>query len=360
MAETDTLQINQDPQGRPAVIDTSFQEAITSVDNEGLAELEATLDAAEAADQALQPGGTQGPAASEELFTGELTSATPGSEAGPGPEPAPSKPETQPVTDPEADAILEKETEAGAQEDPSKKPPQTPYDRARARQGKSWERINETKAALEKREEAIVTREREIAEGESERLRSRQRAEQMDRLADDKDQEARKHEEAGDDSAANRARGVAEMAREQAQTLRGASGPVTQADIRRQIQTQREAAQRESWQEIKTEVPEVVKAGSELNTAARELFEKHPSLFDSAAAPAVVVRLLKERGEAGSVPALQEKITKLEARNQELEALVAPGGGGGAVPLIQEAKPFEQWSDAEQKAWVDQQMAASA
>ena len=178
-------------------------------------------------------------------------------------------------------------------------------------------------------------------------------ADKQSALADHKELEAVKAEEAGELDKAEALRDEAKFARRDAQSAKASAEhlrknpPVSLEKQKEQFTTH----QREWVVKAVQDFPDYGKKGSDLQSGTAEVFKQittaHP---EAARMPGLVyycVRIAAAEAAAARVPALEKELGELKPKLTELEALTNPTLPGG-VPRKQAAKTFEKMdSDAQ-------------
>jgi hypothetical protein len=269
----------------------------------------------------------------------------------------------QAAADAAAAAQQKAETDAAAQEaaDAGK----SSYRKEIERRERSWQELNKQKEAakaredeLELREKTLVARERALAtRGQAAKLNG-YTAEDYDAAAPKFEAQAAVFEQAGNFDEADKQRALAEKAREAAAQLRArnpAGDAVTQ-----------------SWQKLKSDLPEALNAASPLNRELRALIQTRPDLLGDEAGPyrvavlagrKLVAQLEGEKNklaaEAQQVPGLKQQVEALTAKVRELEQLTSLPGGGGNLNRGggSGGKSFSTMTLAEQEAAIERELA---
>ncbi|MEW6303508.1 MAG: hypothetical protein AB1705_08565 [Verrucomicrobiota bacterium] len=341
-----------------AVIETADME-LGELSGEQAAELNARLDAAEAAEAGTATATAAPPADSAPTQPPPGTAGKPGTPAASQP-PNGGAPGTEPAKPVEGDA-KPAATEAakpgdqppggGAKGGDAKGAP-SKYEKERQRQQSTWEKINERKTELDRREQELAEREKRAA------------GEQF--TAEDYEQYARKCEAEGKLDLAELARAEAKRVREAAagQAGDGQGGGARGRTEAEEAELVRK--QTEYWNQAKAEMPDLVVKDSELNKGVRELIKKNPHVLEYPDGPYMVAQFVKRGIEAARVPGLQKsvddltaKVTALEARNKELEKLTSVAPGGSPPNIAQGEKSFDELTPAEQEAWLNRTYAES-
>lgn len=257
------------------------------------------------------------------------------------------------------------ETEAAAQDaaDAGK----SSYRKEIERRERSWQELNKQKEEfkaradeLELREKTLAARERALAtRGQSAKLNG-YTAEEYEAAAPKFEAQAAVFEQAGNFDEADKQRALADRAREAAAQLRArnpAGDAVTQ-----------------SWQKLKSDLPEALNAASPLNRELRALIQTRPDLLGDEAGPyrvavlagrKLVAQLEGEKNklaaEAQQVPGLKQQVEALTAKVRELEQLTSLPGGGGAQNRGGNSggKSFHTMTLAEQEAVIERELAGA-
>jgi len=239
-------------------------------------------------------------------------------------------------------------------------PPQaTKYEKAQQRMAKTWDEVNkekdlvrQTAEGLKQRETTLAQRERQLAEREAKLNEPRYKPEDYENHAAKLEAEARKQEDAGEFTKADRLRYDAEKAREYATQLRQ-NPPKSHTELETQRKAEFEARQKEWWGKAAVDFPGVVKDGSPERTALLKLLQDEKDIVNDPKGMYYACRLVSAETSAARVPTLEKDLAAANARVKELEQLTSVPADG-SVPLSSGApKTFEQMTPAEQMAALE-------
>lgn len=221
---------------------------------------------------------------------------------------------------------------------------QSRYAKARERQEKSWNELNRQKEELQK--------EREAFQKERDELTAQRQKQEQQYTPEQYEQAASVFEKQGRFD-------LAEAARERAKELRANPPKPDQALQQRQQQEaqQMEAAKKEWWGKAAVTYPDVVKQGTPQHQALRTFIESEPEVIRSPKGMFYAARLVSAETAAARVPEMEKELGALRARVKELEGLTAPAGEGAAQRIPGE-KSFQEKSDSEQFAELEEQALA--
>ena len=330
--------------------------------------------AVEESPQASQLNATTTPATREQTTpTAQATETTPAqnSETPSGPdiraaaEQKPTAPaETKPIEAPKP-----AEPQAKQAEDPKPEvktePEKSRYAKSQERLTKTWEQVNADKAAIAAEKTRLETERAEFARKQAEFDAIRKQAEQPKYTADDylassqqkraladhQRAEAKRHEDAGRfteaeklNKAATKNDALAEDLAEYADRVR--KNPPASLQ---QLTAQYEQARKFYTVEAAKAFPDLVKENSPFQQAvARELtalaksdptLAAHPSvIYHASRLVSLETRAKALEADAARVPELQKETEALRAKIKELEALTAPASGGGVSRIGTESR----------------------
>jgi hypothetical protein len=236
------------------------------------------------------------------------------------------------------------ETEKGADNNKSR------FQKEQERRDQSWKKLNEEKAALQKEREAWLKE-----KAANHRGTETPSAEEPKYSPEEYEAAASHFEKQG-------RLDLADAARETAKKLKAESGK-QKAEIEKTdkapaaADAEFEATQRAAWDKAKTEFPDILKTGTELNAEYSRILKESPALFDSPAAPYIAARLARGEIAARKTATLEQAMEKAQARIKELEELTTIDPGG--VTREPSEKSWEDTSTAEQEKWLKQNLAAA-
>lgn len=281
-----------------------------------------------------------------------------------------AKPEGDPTGKPKADVTPTGDTTTQQPKDTSPQPSpksgeaedkgKSRYEKAKEREAITWTQINKTKeeqtaraADLDLREKTLAAREQALQTGRTaaaEPMWQGYSAGQLEQAATNYDAKGQFQEA---DEARRIARGLTEQKARQAQ--QNSAGGL-------------EA----SWQQLRTDLPEMFDPRNPLNQQMRETLTGDPKLLGDAAGPyraalkvgrQAIARLeadsAKYKAEADKLPGLQQRVSELTAKVQELERLTSLGDGGGQNRGVgsRSGKTFAQMSTAEMEQSLENEFA---
>lgn len=219
------------------------------------------------------------------------------------------------------------------------------YAKAQERRDSSWKALNAEKDAFKSERDAFQ-KEREQFQREREQYQQERTKAEDEFSPDQYDEAAKKFEADGKFE-------LADLAKRKAEQLRK-NPPQKGPD-------KTEAARKEWTLKAGMDFPELAKQNSPLQVRVAQLLKEEPDFSGHPKGIYVAARIAsleneaaKYKADAEALPKKDEELKQLKARVQELEALTAPGGEGGAQHLPG-AKTFEQMSEAEQFAALQDQ-----
>jgi hypothetical protein len=307
---------------------------------------------------ATQPSPEPAPEASANEPTAPATDdvtdqAAKSKDEGPAATEDPKAPKSQDTTTKkDAKSAPEKSAEAKTDVEPSK------YEKARQRQEKSWADLNAEKATVrtladtvKQRAAELDRREHALAAKEAKLSQPRHKPEDYESLAARNEAEAKKLDDAGDYTKAEKLRWKAEEAREYAQQLR-ANPPKPDPTEAQQAEAFKQS-QKEWWTKSALDYPDVAKEGTPQRAALIALLQNEPDIVNDPKGMYYASRLVQAETSAAAVPKLTKDLEAASAKIKELEQLLAVDGDGSANSGNNGPKTFEQMSNAEQLATLE-------
>lgn len=238
----------------------------------------------------------------------------------------------------------------------------SPYEKAKEREAKAWQKIDADKAEIAREKAEIAKQRQELEAARKQVVQAPAPAVEVDVMNDPVklEQAAAKYEAEGKFELADLARERAAEVRKNPPVSKAPEAKASTAVGKSYFEMQPHEVtlsgmpkgevsrlQNEMYAQGMKEMPEVLKQGTELNQKFLALAQQNLEAFHFPRGPYMLAKMVKLEADASRLPGLtqevQTKTTEIENLNKrvkELEALVAPGGGG-PVDLNQTDRAFE-------------------
>lgn len=226
----------------------------------------------------------------------------------------------------------------------------SPYERAKRKNARDWQRVQKKEAQLSEREAKILEWERKQAASQAPAPQKPAPTDQqsIDRSQLEKAMEiwkeqgrsdllelGRKELEAMDKAAAMQPR----------QPAQGVPAPTRDPAVDREMAL--------SWDKAKTDYPDIMSPGSPLNSEFRKFHQDHPDIFEHPKAPLLVAQFVDYKLRAARLPELSATIERLQNELQALKTSTSliPGGSAanGAVRNFADLSTEEQAAELERE-----------
>jgi hypothetical protein len=206
------------------------------------------------------------------------------------------------------------------------------------RREKSWQKLNEEKAALKAEREALEQQKRELEQQRQQREQAQADTPKPNAEADEWDRVAKQLEEEGNAELAGRAKAKAKAARD-----------AVAAETQKQSQAKFVNEWNSHLEKLTSENPDLQNPETALYKTVAELIKSKPVLSQYAAGISDAVAYAKTKLAADSVAGLQATIAEQKKQIDELNKKLSPSGSFPTPPPAGQ-KSFEQLSEKEQEA----------